>query len=111
MAADPGVKPAPASGEIGRGGNRRDEITPNKARGASAEYLVRRLKRDHPEIAEALARGEYPSARAAAIAAGVVRVPTLLDLFARLWAKASPEEQDRIYAAACRAMEARRLAD
>ncbi len=40
------------------------------------EYLVRRLKRDFPEIAEALARGEYPSARAAAIAAGIIRKPT-----------------------------------
>ena len=31
----------------------------------SAERIVRRLKRDHPKIAEALARGEFPSARAA----------------------------------------------
>jgi hypothetical protein len=27
-------------------------------RGTSASYLAARLKRDHPEIAEALARGE-----------------------------------------------------
>jgi len=38
--------------------------------GTSASYLVRRLKRDAPAIAAALARGEYPSAAAAARAAG-----------------------------------------
>jgi hypothetical protein len=34
--------------------------------GRGAAYLVRRLKRDAPAIADALGRGEYPSARAAA---------------------------------------------
>ena len=42
-------------------------------RGTSEEYVVRRLKRDAPELAGALARGEYPSARAAGIAAGFVK--------------------------------------
>jgi hypothetical protein len=41
-------------------------------KGTSVEYLVRRLKRDRPDIAIALGRGEYRSARAAAIAAGIV---------------------------------------
>jgi hypothetical protein len=38
--------------------------------GNSASYLIRRLKRDNPAVAQALARGEYKSARAAGIAAG-----------------------------------------
>lgn len=42
-------------------------------RGTSEEYVVRRLKRDAPELAEALARGEFPSARAAGIAAGFIK--------------------------------------
>jgi hypothetical protein len=42
-------------------------------RGNSEEYLVRRLKRDAPELAGALAQGEFPSARAAGIAAGFVK--------------------------------------
>ena len=42
-------------------------------RGTSEEYVVRRLKRDAPELAEALARGEFLSARAAGIAAGFVK--------------------------------------
>jgi hypothetical protein len=56
-------------------------------------YLVRRLKRDAPEIAAALGRGEYPSARAAAIAAGIVKVPTPLEVLRKAWAKASAEER------------------
>jgi hypothetical protein len=42
-------------------------------RGTSEEYVVRRLKRDAPELAAALARGDFPSARAAGIAAGFVK--------------------------------------
>jgi len=42
-------------------------------RGTGEEYVVRRLKRDAPELAAALARGEFPSARAAGIAAGFVK--------------------------------------
>ena len=43
------------------------------SRGNREEYVVRRLKRDAPELAKALARGEFPSARAAGIAAGFVK--------------------------------------
>jgi hypothetical protein len=48
--------------------------------GNSASYLVRRIKRDNPAVAQALARGEYKSARAAGIAAGIVKVPTALEV-------------------------------
>ena len=41
--------------------------------GTSGKYIARRLKRDAPELAEALARGEFPSARAAGIAAGFIK--------------------------------------
>lgn len=47
-------------------------------RGDNAAYLKARLQRDHPEIAEALERGEFKSARAAAIEAGIIKpVPTV----------------------------------
>jgi hypothetical protein len=47
-------------------------------RGNEAAYLKARLERDHPEIAEALDRGEHRSARAAAIAAGIIKpVPSV----------------------------------
>lgn len=52
---------------------------PDSARGTgNAEYIKARLRRDHPEIAEALERGEFKSARAAAIDAGIIKpVPTI----------------------------------
>jgi hypothetical protein len=64
----------------GHGGDRKsDKAKENQGyhgnvdqRGQSSEYRIARLKRDAPEIAVALARGEYPSVRAAAIAAGLV---------------------------------------
>lgn len=44
----------------------------------SADYIKARLRRDHPEIAKALERGEFRSARAAAIKAGIIKpVPTV----------------------------------
>ena len=63
-------------------------------RGVSSQYLAARLKRDSPEIAEALARGEFKSARAAAIEAGIITpfpslqlkepVPTAQKLLAKM---------------------------
>jgi hypothetical protein len=41
--------------------------------GRGTAYLKARLQRDHPEIAEALDRGEFRSARAAAIEAGIIK--------------------------------------
>ncbi|TMA61104.1 MAG: helix-turn-helix transcriptional regulator [Deltaproteobacteria bacterium] len=64
-------------------------------RGNSSRYHIARLKRDHPDIAEALARGEYPSVHAAAKAAGLVREPTPLQSLYRSWRKVSPEERRR----------------
>lgn len=44
----------------------------------SADYIKARLRRDHPEIAEELERGEHRSARAAGIAAGFIKdVPSV----------------------------------
>jgi hypothetical protein len=62
--------------------------------GNSEAYLVRRLKRDEPEIAEALERGEYRSVRAAGIAAGFVKIESPLVTLKRAWGKASPEERE-----------------
>lgn len=47
-------------------------------RGINADYIKARLRRDHPEIAEELERGEHRSARAAGIAAGFIKdVPSV----------------------------------
>lgn len=84
------------------GGDRRSEQfqcdnchTEKTQRGNSAQYRIARLKRDHSAIAEALARGEYPSVHAAAKAAGLVREPTPLDYLHRYWRKVPSEERLR----------------
>jgi len=72
------------------GGDRRSKNFVPKGKkirwGETTEYLIARLKRDAPAVAEGLARGEYRSVRQAAIAAGIVKVPTALDQ-AKRWVK------------------------
>jgi hypothetical protein len=95
QAEDPEVKQI-----VGHGGDRRsarvrknqgDNVT--LVRGNRAEYLVRRLKRDAPEIARQLADGTFRSARAAALAAGIINRPTALDRLRQAWRRATPEER------------------
>ena len=62
----------------------------------SAIRLVRRLKRDAPGIAQALANGEYRSARAAAIAAGIVKVQPPLDRVLAMLKKLTPDELETV---------------
>jgi hypothetical protein len=56
---------------VGRG-HRSDNITPN--RGTSAAYTLKRLKRDFPDLAMKVVKGEL-SANAAAIQAGFRKKP------------------------------------
>lgn len=59
--------------------------------GTQTAYLAARLRRDHPDADfDESVRG---SVRQAAIAAGIVKVPSVLDKLRALWAKAS--EVDR----------------
>jgi hypothetical protein len=68
---DPLVGLAPA---LNRQGEKGKDYNGNVCQqGNSKEYVVCRLKRDDPDLAAALARGEFSSARAAGIAAGFVR--------------------------------------
>jgi hypothetical protein len=74
----PPLCPAPVTGgastnPAGRQGKERCDHGNVVPRGQSSEYRIARLKRDAPELAAALARGEFPSARAAGIAAGFVK--------------------------------------
>lgn len=58
---------------------------------ANTAYLAARLRRDHPDaVFDESVRG---SVRKAAIAAGIVKVPSVLEKLRKLWAKAS--EADR----------------
>ena len=85
-------------GKKGGRGNHRADGTKVSRGSNKAETLIRRLKRDAPDVADALARGEYPSARAAGIAAGIVKVPSTLSLLRRAWARASRDERDAFLA-------------
>ena len=69
-----------------------DQITLKRGT-TGADYIKARLRRDHPEIADQLEQGEFRSARAAAIAAGIIQgippvqlkdpAPTAQKLFAK----------------------------
>ena len=51
------------------------------------------IRRDHPDIAAAVERGEYRSIRAAAIAAGIVKVKSPLDHLLHWWARCGEQER------------------
>ena len=88
------VKEAPS--EVGPGQGKRTDlnepsvINTKLQRGSTnATYLTSRLKRDAPEIATRLERGEFKSVRAAAIEAGIVIVPSVLEQAKRAFLKLS----------------------
>ena len=91
------VEPGPKNGQVGNGrpASSFDNVKPTFETGGgnSADYLAARIKRDRPDIAEAVERGEYRSIRQAAIAAGIVKQNTPLDTLRRAWRKASEEER------------------
>jgi hypothetical protein len=81
----------------GHGGIRGQVDNVNLPKGGNdPTYLVRRMKRDAPEIAQALAGGEFRSVRAAAIAAGIVKVPTPFEQVMKLWPKLSVAERKQV---------------
>lgn len=61
--------------------------------GNGSAYLLRRLARLGDDWIDRYEAGEFPSVRQAAIAAGIVKVPSVLDQLRKIWAKAS--EADR----------------
>jgi hypothetical protein len=65
--------------------------------GNTARYILNRLKRKRPDLAEAYARGEYRSVHAAAKVAGWVKAPTPLDELHRAWRKASDDERQQFF--------------
>jgi len=81
------------SGQYGRGrpkpaDNRDSNDTPI---GRGPAYLAARLRRDHPDADfDESVRG---SVRQAAIAAGIVKVPSVLDKLRTLWAKATDADR------------------
>ncbi len=60
--------------------------------GTTATYTLRRLKRDNPELAEKVIKGEM-TAHAAAIAAGIRKQKSALDNLMHWWGKADDRER------------------
>jgi hypothetical protein len=93
LGAKPSVKVAAVLGPVGRPkageGNGANSTV---SRGtANASYLAARLRRDHPDAEfDESVRG---SVRQAAIAAGIVKVPSVIEQLRKVWAKAT--EADR----------------
>lgn len=96
MAGDDGVEAMPAHGELGNGRKSRGANSTSTRGSTHAATIIRRLKRDHDNIAKALARGEYPSARAAGIAAGIVPNPTPLEKILKLLPKLSLKDRQEL---------------
>jgi hypothetical protein len=69
----------------------RSHTTKFNDRGAG--YLLRRLARSHPDVLSAYERGKYPSVRAAAKAAGIIKEHTWLEKIRALWQTGSYEDQ------------------
>jgi hypothetical protein len=65
--------------------------------GNAADYLARRIARDHPDILQEMKDGKYRSVRQAAIAAGIIDIPSdedkaLMRLY-EAWRKAGLEDR------------------
>lgn len=91
--AKPSVKVAAVLRRVGRpkAGANVDNINISGSAGTSPAYLAARLRRDHPDaVFDESVRG---SVRQAAIAAGIVKVPSVLDKLRKLWAKASDADR------------------
>jgi hypothetical protein len=81
------------AGAMGGKGNKAADDVSSFEHGNSREYLASRIKRDRPDVFADLEAGKYPSVRQAAIAAGIVKVPTTLQVLTKAWGKATPEER------------------
>jgi hypothetical protein len=85
-------------------GGRPNKETPTKGRSLGKqgpntnERLLRRLARDHPDTLDAYERGEYPSVRAAAIAAGIIKPPTPFEQIKKLIPKLTDAQRQELRA-------------
>jgi hypothetical protein len=104
--ADRQIEESAQEARLGRhGGDRRSQQAradqgsgPALKRGESREYLIARLRKEgHDGLADQ-GVAKQMSARAAGIAAGIVKPKTPLDKLRAAWNRASPEEQDAFLA-------------
>ena len=75
-----------------RQGAHHNNIMMNK-QGTGSEYLLRRLAKTAPDFLDRYEAGEFKSVRAASIAAGHIKVATVLEVLEKAWAKATAAER------------------
>ena len=66
--------------------------------GRGKDYLRARLARDNPAVLEALDNGEFKSVRAAAIQAGIIKVPTALEVARKAITKLNQQDLETLKA-------------
>jgi hypothetical protein len=76
-------------------GKHRSPLSDNEeaTQGTGSAYLLRRLARLGGDWLDRYEAGEFGSVRRAAIAAGIVKLPSVLDQLRKLWAKASDADR------------------
>jgi hypothetical protein len=62
--------------------------------GTQSAYLTARIARDRPDILEGMTAGWFPSVRAAAIEAGIIKVPTSTERAQKAFLKLSTDERE-----------------
>ena len=105
MAIERAAQAGKASADAWRknGRPKKEVETPAVSRGFSygstnADHLRRRLAQSAPEVLAAWVRGEHPSVRAAAKAAGIIKDKTLVERAMALWLRMSVAERDEMLA-------------
>ena len=73
--------------------NRSNGTNTLQTSGNGSEYLLRRLAKTAPDILDRYEAGEFKSVRAASIAAGHIKVATVLERLLKLWEKATEAER------------------
>jgi hypothetical protein len=63
--------------------------------GTGAEYLLRRLAKTEPAIVKRYESGEFPSVRAAAIEAGIIKIPSAVDVAVKAYLKLSTADRSK----------------
>lgn len=70
-------------------------VTPLEKGGHRSSNLLRRIARSHPEILSRYEQGDFPSVRQAAIAAGIIKVPTAYEKAQKAYEKLSEEDREQ----------------
>ena len=82
--------------KVKRADDSKPVLSVGKRGGNARDYLAARIARDAPEVAEKMKRGEYPSVRAAARAAGLVKDPDPVKVATRALKKVPAERMGEV---------------